>query len=106
MVEKEFQAIPESLRGEIPQTKEVYGIEASPECPNGTRGRIGVFEFLPTSSEVERVILNNPVEDAIFDVARTQGMLTMKEDAIIKMLKGAIPFEEVNTLGSDVVIEE
>lgn len=106
MVEKEFQNIPDSLRSEIPQTKEVFGIASSPDCPNGTRGRIGVFEMLPTSPEVERTILENPVEDAIFQAARAQGMLTMKEDAIIKMLDGTIPFEEVNTLGSDVVVEE
>ncbi len=30
----------------------------------------------------------------------------MKEDAIIKMLRGEIPFEEVNTLGGDVLEDE
>lgn len=106
LVEQEFKGLPESIMKEVPRPKEVFGIEASPDCPNGTRGRVGVFEFLPTSKEVERIILTNPVEDAIFDVARKQGMVTMKEDAIIKMLEGAIPFEEINTLGTDVTLPE
>lgn len=106
MIDKEFQGLPESARKEIPTTKEVYAIESSPDCPNGTRGRIGVFEMLPTSKELERVILTNPTEEAIFKVAREQGMFTMKEDAIIKMLQGTIPLEEVNTLGGDLVLEE
>lgn len=106
LVEQEFKGLPEAIMKELPHPKEVFGIEASPDCPNGTRGRIGVFEFLPTSKELERVILTNPVEDAIFDVARKQGMVTMKEDAIIKMLEGAIPFEEINTLGTDVALPD
>jgi len=105
MVEKEFQGVPPDVMKEVPTAREIFAIEPSPECPNGTRGRIGVFEMLPTSKEVERIILDNPVEDAIFKIARSQGMLTMKEDAIIKMMKGVIPFEEVNTLGTDIVIE-
>lgn len=106
LVEQEFKGLPEAIMKELPHPKEVFGIEASPDCPNGTRGRIGVFEFLPTSKELERVILTNPVEDAIFDVARKQGMVTMKEDAIIKMLEGTIPFEEINTLGTDVALPD
>ena len=106
MIDKEFQGLPESARKEIPDAKEVYAIEASPDCPNGTRGRVGVFEMLPTSKELERTILTEPTEEAIMNVARAQGMFTMKEDAIIKMLQGVIPLEEVNTLGGDLVLEE
>lgn len=106
MIDKEFQGLSESRKKDIPSAKEVYAIEASPDCPNGTRGRIGAFEMLPTSKELERVILTEPTEEAIFKVAREQGMFTMKEDAIIKMLEGVIPLEEVNTLGGDLVLEE
>ena len=106
LVEQEFSGLSDETKKSIPRPKEVYGVEASPDCPSGTRGRVGVFELLPVSKELERVILNNPVEDAIFDVAREQGMITMKEDAIIKMLEGTIPFEEVNTLGTDASLKE
>lgn len=105
MMEKEFQGVSEDIMKTIPTAREVYGIEASSECPNGTRGRVGVFEMFSTSKEIEQVILKNPVEDALYEVARQQGMLTMREDAIIKMIEGTIPFEEVNTLGTDISIE-
>jgi type II secretory ATPase GspE/PulE/Tfp pilus assembly ATPase PilB-like protein len=65
-----------------------------------------VFEFLTTSKELESVILNKPIDEEIYKVARAQGMFRMKEDAIIKMLRGDIPFEEVNTLGGDLLDEE
>jgi len=106
MVGHEFKGLPESAQKEIPQTYDIYKTAPSPTCPNGTRGRVGAFEILPTSKELERVILENPTEEAIMNIARAQGMFTMKEDAIIKMLQGVIPVEEVNTLGGDLVIED
>ena len=42
----------------------------------------------------------------MFKIARKNGMLTMKEDAIIKAAKGTIPFEEVNTLGGQYELPE
>lgn len=106
MIDKEFKDVPKEFRTRIPAGDTVYGVQASPTCPSGTRGRIGVFEFLTTSKELESVILNKPIDEEIYKVARAQGMFRMKEDAIIKMLRGDIPFEEVNTLGGDLLDEE
>ena len=106
MIAKEFEDMPDEFKTRIPKTEKVYGIAPSADCPNGTRGRIGVFELLPTSKELERVILAHPVGEEIYKVARKEGMFTMKEDAIIKMLNGVIPFEEVNTLGGELLDEQ
>ena len=48
----------------------------------------------------------NSGEDEMFKIARKNGMLTMKEDAIIKAAQGVIPFEEVNTLGGQFELPE
>jgi type II secretory ATPase GspE/PulE/Tfp pilus assembly ATPase PilB-like protein len=50
------------------------------------------------SPELENVILKNPVEPEIMRVARAQGMLTMKEDAMLKAFNRQIPFEEIGNL--------
>lgn len=106
MIENQFKDMPAEFRKKLPKASSVYGIAPSPTCPSGTRGRIGVFEMLPTSPELERAILTHPIEEEIYKVARAQGMFTMKEDAIMKMLQGVIPFEEVNTLGGDLLAED
>jgi len=98
MYEKEFQSLPAEYRKELPEFKEVYEASATSECPNGTRGRVAVVEAYKMTKELERVILTNPTEPEIFKVVRAQGMMTMKEDAIIKALKREVPFEEVNRL--------
>jgi len=107
MLDKQFEDLPEEYKKKyIPDKPHMYGVAAAPDCPNGTRGRLGVFEMLEVDDEIERIILEDPTEEKIFNAARAKGMLTMKEDAIIKALEGSVPFEEVNTLGGDSLVEK
>ena len=47
------------------------------------------------------MILKNPVNSAIYEVARKNGMLTMKEDAMLKAVDGVIPFMEAYNFNSE-----
>ncbi len=100
MIDKKFQDLPEQFRKELPQASEMYSIEPTKQCPSGTKGRVAVYEMFSMNKEIEQVVLKNPVESQVYDVARRQGMITMKEDAIIKAMQGLIPFEEINSLGN------
>ena len=97
-IEKEFSDLPETHRREVSIPKEVLVVAPTPECPKGTRGRTAVFEVLTMDKPLEQVILKEPVEAAVLGVARSQGMLTMKEDAMQKAFRKEIPWEEVNKL--------
>ncbi len=103
---EEFADLPESVRKRIPEFNHFYRAQATPDCPNGTRGRLGVFELLRMDKDLEHVVLTNPVEEEVYKVARAKGMFTMREDAIIKALAGEIPFEEVNALGAELFTDE
>jgi type IV pilus assembly protein PilB len=101
LLDQQFADLPEQYRKTLPVFTNFYRAKATAECPNGTRGRMGVFEILKMNRKLEQVVLDNPVEEKISAVARAEGMLTMREDAILKALAGQIPFEEINTLGGD-----
>lgn len=103
---KGFSDLPEEMRATLPAFDTVYEASATPECPNGTRGRLAVFEIMEMDADLERVVLNNPVEEQVYAAARAKGMFTMREDAIMKALAGKIPFQEVNTLGGDLLAGE
>jgi type II secretory ATPase GspE/PulE/Tfp pilus assembly ATPase PilB-like protein len=45
--------------------------------------------------EMQGVILKNPVESEIYAVARKNGMLSMREDALVKCSEGTVPLQEV-----------
>lgn len=105
-LDREFADLPNEYRKALPQFKEFYHASPTNECPNGTRGRTAVFEILRMNKELEEVVLKDPVDEKIRIAARSSGMLTMREDAIVKALKGEIPFEEINTLGGELFPEE
>jgi type IV pilus assembly protein PilB len=94
MLEKEFADLPPAMKAEALQSQVVYRPKASPTCATGIRGRVGVFETLEIDHDLENVILKTPVDIEIYQTARAKGMLTMREDAIVKAMQGVIPFEE------------
>ena len=105
-LDQQFADMPEEYRRLLPPFKEFYRANPTAECANGTRGRTAVFEILRMNKELEEVVLKDPVEEKIYSIARSGGMLTMREDAIVKALSGEIPFEEINTLGGELFPEE
>ena len=64
----------------------------------GYKGRIGIFEAIKTDEAVEKMIPVNPSEREIKKVASTQGILSMRQDGVIKMLHGTTSFEEVQSV--------
>jgi type IV pilus assembly protein PilB len=94
-IEDQFKDLPEEYKKEFEIKNDMYETVPSAECPSGTRGRIAIFEMFKVDKEMQSVILKNPVEDEIYKVARTKGMLTMREDAMLKSVIGDIPFTEV-----------
>jgi len=98
MIDKQFADLPEKFKKEIPTATEILDVESTPQCPKGTKGRIAVFEMFNMNSEIEQVILHNPIESEVYKIARKNGLVTMKEDAIIKAMQKIIPFEEINQL--------
>lgn len=98
MIDKQFSDLPPEFRAKIPIPNNVYMAVPSASCPTGTKGRTAVFEFLFMDKEIEHVILKDPNEQAVYEVARRKGLITMKDDAIIKAFQGVIPFDEINNI--------
>lgn len=98
MLEKQFSDLPDKYKKDLPKFETVYEAVPMPDCPKGTRGRTAVFEAIKMDRDFEAAILRNAGESELGKIAREKGILTMKEDAIIKALNKEIPFEEVNRL--------
>ena len=98
IIDKQFEDLPEQYKKEIPFSNTVYGISPTPDNPRGTRGRMAVFEAFKMDKDIESMILKNATELEISKLLRQKGLLTMKEDAMIKAFQKLIPFEEVNKL--------
>lgn len=86
----------------IPQTTSMW-VEDVPEGETGYKGRIGVYEVIRTSRDIEDAIRKRLSIREMEEVARThQGFMSMHEDAILKVLEGVTTLEEVRRiLGED-----
>ncbi|MCS7092449.1 MAG: ATPase, T2SS/T4P/T4SS family [Patescibacteria group bacterium] len=77
-------------------TPKFYKGAGCSECGNsGYYGRVGVFEVLPVSEKISRLILERASSGEIEKQAREEGMVTMKQDGYLKVLEGITTVEEV-----------
>jgi type IV pilus assembly protein PilB len=91
----ELQAagFPEWLWPEIPELRKSQGC---PACANtGYRGRIGLYEVMQMSEEIERLTVERASADAIRTVAVQQGMMTLRDDGLEKARMGITTLDEV-----------
>ena len=61
----------------------------------GYKGRIGIYEAILTNDKIETAVEKNPSEREIWAAAKGQGLLTMKQDGVIKILNGMTSIEEL-----------
>jgi len=65
------------------------------KCRNGYKGRLGIFEVLQISDKVKKLINSSAPGEEIEEAAKAEGMTTMLEDGIIKIVQGITTIEEV-----------
>lgn len=95
MIDKQFADLPLEFKSKIKFGNTIFEAVPSAECSSGTKGRIPLFEMFKIDQEMQNIILKNPVEQEIYKSARAKGLIVIKEDAIIKSMKGDIPFQEI-----------
>ena len=96
MLDKQFADLPEEFKSKLNiSSDKIFEAIPSATSATGLSGRMGLFEMFKVDREMQNVILKNPTEHDIYKLARSRGMLTLREDAIIKSMRGDIPFQEI-----------
>ncbi len=78
------------------QTNKIYGAKGCDKCnETGYKGRIAIVEAILSTREIEEVIVTNASEREIKKAAEPQNILDMKQDGILKILKGVSTLDEL-----------
>ncbi|MBI2590624.1 MAG: type II/IV secretion system protein [Candidatus Blackburnbacteria bacterium] len=89
----------QTLGALMPQKEEVpklYKGKGDAECGNtGYKGRVGIYEVMPVTEKIARLVSEKSPAANIEKVAREEGMVTMKQDGYLKALEGITTVEEV-----------
>ena len=64
-------------------------------CNNGYKGRVGLYQVMPISEEIQRIILTQGTAMDIAKQARIEGVRDLRESGLIKVKIGATSLEEV-----------
>ncbi len=99
MIMKEWGAIPadekKNLKLKIDDPIKIWHARGCPKCKDGYRGRIGIFEVMLVDSRIRDAMLQRASETKLKTIARENGLITMMEDGVIKILQGRTTTEEV-----------
>ena len=102
-ITEDHKALMENILKDAPEEEKVglqidkyFKAVGCDQCNNtGYKGRIGVFEAIKTNRKIEEVVGRNPSEREIEEVSKDQGILTMNQDGIIKVLRGITSIDEL-----------
>jgi len=67
----------------------------SKKCPDGYKGRIGIYEVLQVTESIRALITSHTTSDELNKQAVKEGMITMAEDGIVKAAQRLTSVEEV-----------
>ena len=90
-VKEEKLAKPNDTFGDL----KFYRPKESKECPEGYKGRIGIYEVLPITETIKDLIVKEADADRVEEQAKSEGMRTMIEDGFVKAAQGITSIEEV-----------
>lgn len=79
----------------------VYGPEGCDQCTNGYKGRLGVYQVMPVSEEMGRIIMEGGNALQIADQAKRDGINDLRRSGLIKVKEGLTSLEEINRITKD-----
>ena len=88
----------------FPESREIKLYRGRPTSENnnsGYMGRIAIFEVLPVSEKISRLILERKPASDVEAVAKDEGMISLKQDGYLKVLEGVTTIEEVLRVGQE-----
>jgi len=108
--ELEKKALAEGVGAGLPLSTDENGIKTlwkaddkdeEDEAHNGYKGRIGIYEVLPNSQSIQKLIMSSATSTQIQNQAVADGMMTMQLDGLVKALRGETTVEEVLRVSKD-----
>ena len=74
----------------------------TPTTPGGYKGRVGLYEVMEITDEIQQLIIKHATSSQIQKVGVAQGMIPMHEDGMLKALQGMTTVEEVNRVAANI----
>jgi len=79
----------------------LYRGKDSAQAPGGYKGRLGLYEVMSITEEIQQLIIKHATSSQIQRLAIAQGMVPMHVDGYLKALNGITTLDEVNRVAAN-----
>jgi type IV pilus assembly protein PilB len=80
---------------------QIYKAVGCDQCSDGFKGRVGIYQVMPISDQIGRIIMNNGTAIEVADQAKEDGIDDLRQSAIKKVISGLTSLEEINRVTKD-----
>ena len=88
---------PEQIKAK-PTLYKAVGCDA---CDKGYKGRVGIYQVMPISEEIGKIIMDEGTALDVADQAQKDGINDLRQSAILKVIQGVTSLEEINRVTKD-----
>ncbi len=93
--------IEEGFREEDVDGITIFEAVGCDQCANGYKGRVGVYQVMPVSEAMGRIIMEGGNAIQLADQARAEGIPDLRESGLKKVSQGVTSLEEINRVTKD-----
>lgn len=86
---------------QIDAKPELYKAVGCDQCSDGYKGRVGIYQVMPISDAIGRIIMENGSAIDVADQAKKDGIDDLRQSAIKKVIAGLTSLEEINRVTKD-----
>ncbi|MFK4015286.1 type IV-A pilus assembly ATPase PilB [Cobetia marina] len=79
----------------------IYRPTGCSQCTLGYKGRVGIYEVMPISDEMSRLIMREGTAIELAEQARKEGLSDLRRSGLRKVMAGMTSLEEVNRITKD-----
>jgi type IV pilus assembly protein PilB len=80
---------------------QVYQPVGCPECREGYKGRVGIYEVMKVTPEISRIIMEDGNALLIAEAANQAGFNNLRRSGLVKVMQGVTSLQEVNRVTSE-----
>jgi type IV pilus assembly protein PilB len=79
----------------------IYGPVGCKSCTDGYKGRTGIYQVMPVTEALSRIILEGGSAQALAEQAKQEGIWDLRRSALQKVKDGVTSLEEINRVTID-----
>ena len=74
----------------------IFGPVGCDQCNGGYKGRVGIYQVMPLSEEMQRIIMENGNSLQLANQSKKEGINDLRQSGLLKVKQGVTSIEEVN----------